>query len=284
MRRILAFLLATAAPIAAQQPSLGYYRFPAIAGNTIVFTAEGDLWRVPVSGGVAQRLTSAQGEESHAAISPDGKTIAFSASYEGPTEVYTMPIDGGAPTRRTFEGGSAIVTGWTPDGKVLYATRHFSTLPNTELATVDPRSNATALVPLAQASDGSYDNATLYFTRFAWQGSNTKRYRGGTAQKIWRFAPNDDHAQPLTSDYECTRRSPMVWKGRVYFASDRDGTMNLWSMDLNGKDLKQHTRHATFDVQSPSLGEGKIVYQLGADLRVYDIASGGDTQNPIPLG
>ncbi|PYP65259.1 MAG: protease, partial [Gemmatimonadetes bacterium] len=179
-------LILAAAPLAAQQPSLGYYRYPAISGNTIVFTAEGDLWRVPIKGGVAQRLTSAQGEESHAAISPDGQTIAFSASYEGPTEVYTMPVGGGAPTRRTFEGGAAIVTGWTPDGKVLYATRHFSTLPNTELASVDPRSNATARIPLAQASDGAYENGTLYFTRFAFQGSYTKRYRGGTAQNIWR--------------------------------------------------------------------------------------------------
>jgi len=280
---LVAAALLAAAPLAAQQAQLGYYRFPAISGNSIVFTAEGDLWRVPINGGIAQRLTSAQGEESHAAISPDGQTIAFSASYEGPTEVYTMPLGGGAPTRRTFEGGNAIVTGWTPDGKVLYATRHFSTLPNTELATVDPRNNNTALVPLAQASDGSYYNRTLYFTRFAWQGSNTKRYRGGTAQNIWRFAPNAAHAEALTSDYEGTSRSPMVWKGRVYFASDRDGTMNLWSMDENGKDLRQLTHHADFDVLSPSLGDGKIAYQLGADLRVFDIAPGSDTQVPITL-
>ena len=276
-------VVAVAAPLRTQQPSLGYYRFPAISGNTIVFTAEGDLWRVPIAGGIAQRLTSHQGEESHAAISPDGQTIAFSASYEGPTEVYTMPVGGGTPTRRTYEGGNAIVTGWTPDGRVVYSTRHFSTLPNTQLAAVDPRTNATTLLPLAQASDGSFDNGTLYFTRFAWQGSNTKRYRGGTAQNIWRFTPNADHAQPLTVDYTGTSRSPMVWKGRVYFASDRDGTMNLWSMDLSGKDLKQLTRHSSFDVQSPSLGEGKIAYQLGADLRVYDIASGGDTQIPVTL-
>src|SRR3954471_7130363 len=108
----LGFVAAGASAQAPQQPSLGYYRFPAIAGNAVVFTAEGDLWRVPVGGGVAQRLTSNAGEESHAAISPDGKTIAFSASYEGPTEVYTMPADGGAPTRRTFEGGAATVVGW----------------------------------------------------------------------------------------------------------------------------------------------------------------------------
>src|SRR5947199_7458897 len=116
--RTLATLVALAAPLGAQQPSLGYYRFPAISGNTIVFTAEGDLWRVPITGGVAQRLTSNAGEESHAAISPDGQTVAFSASYEGPTEVYTMPLGGGPPRRRTFEGGNAIVACWTPDGQV----------------------------------------------------------------------------------------------------------------------------------------------------------------------
>src|SRR5436309_7445440 len=67
----------------------GYYRFPTIHGGTIVFTAEGDLWRVSVQGGMAQRLTSHPGTESHAAFSPDGQTLAFSAEYEGPTEVYT---------------------------------------------------------------------------------------------------------------------------------------------------------------------------------------------------
>ena len=81
----------------------GYYRSPALHGDTIVFTAEGDLWRVEVQGGIAQRLTSHPGQEVHAAISPDGKTLAFTAEYEGPSEVYTMPIEGGLPTRRTYE-------------------------------------------------------------------------------------------------------------------------------------------------------------------------------------
>src|SRR3982750_1494579 len=75
----------------------GYYRFPTIHDDTIVFTAEGDLWRVSVKGGVAERITSHLGTEANAAISPDGQTLAFSAEYEGPTEVYTMPMAGGLP-------------------------------------------------------------------------------------------------------------------------------------------------------------------------------------------
>lgn len=91
------------APAAAEGP-LGFYRFPAIHGDTIVFTAEGDLWSVGAGGGTARRLTSHAEAETSASISPDGATVAFSASYEGPTEVYTMPLNGGLPVRRTWDG------------------------------------------------------------------------------------------------------------------------------------------------------------------------------------
>ena len=277
--------IASLGPTAASGQSLGYFRYPTVFDSSVVFTAEGDLWRVPITGGTAQRLTTAPGEEAHAAFSPDGRTIAFSASYAGPTEVYVMPAAGGAPVRLTYEGGAATVAGWTPDGKVLYSTRRYAELPEMQLATVDPKSGAIALVPLAQASDGAYDaaNRTLFFTRFPFQGSSTKRYRGGTAQSLWRFASGGAEAAPLTADYTGTSRSPMVWQGRVYFLSDRDGTMNLWSMDESGHDLRQLTHHTGFDVQSPSLGAGRIVYQLGADLRVYDIASTRDAAIPIRL-
>jgi hypothetical protein len=72
----------------------GYYRYPAIHGDIVVFTAEGDLWSVSVTGGAARRLTSNPGREIYPAISPDGRTVAFSGEYEGPLDVYTMPIDG----------------------------------------------------------------------------------------------------------------------------------------------------------------------------------------------
>ena len=115
-------VLALACPA---QQNRGYYRFPAIHGNTIVFTSEGDLWEVGTEGGVARRLTTHPSEETRPAFSPDGKTIAFSASYEGPTEVYTMSAEGGLPVRRTFDGGGASVVGWTPDGKIMYATGRY---------------------------------------------------------------------------------------------------------------------------------------------------------------
>ena len=263
----------------------GYYRFPALTGDKIVFTAEGDLWKVDLSGGVAQRLTSHLGSETNAAVAPDGKLVAFSAQYEGPTEVYTMPVEGGLPTRRTFEGENAIVVGWTPDGKIIYQSGHYSTIPNRQLLTIDLKSGIAQLLPLSQASDGSLNDqgTTIYFTRLPFQGSHTKRYKGGTAQNIWKFEFSQTEAVPLTADFEGTSKAPMWWNKRVYFASDRDGTMNIWSMNEEGKDLKQLTFHKGWDVKSPSLRDGKIAYQCGADIYVLDVASNSDRLIPITL-
>ena len=286
-------LLATVLPAPASPPAdepptapHGYYRWPAIRGETIVFTAEGDLWTVSIQGGEARRLTTHAAEESHAAISPDGTTLAFSAGYEGPTELYTMPLGGGLPRRRTWEGAPATVVGWTSEGRILYATAGSSTLPSTQLAMLDPRSGRRELVPLAEASDGSFDASgrVLYFTRYAFQGSHTRRYQGGTAQNIWRYTAGSAEAVPLTGDYAGTSKTPMWWNGRIYFCSDRDGTMNLWSMDPEGHDLRQLTRHRGWDVRSPALGDGRIVYQLGADLHLFDLARGSDTTLDIRLG
>ncbi len=281
---LLVFLLLVLPGLLTAAANFGYYRFPAIHGNTIVFTAEGDIWSVGTEGGLARRLTSHLGVESNSAISPDGTLLAFSAEYEGPTEVYTMPLTGGVPQRRSYDG-TARVVGWTPDGKIMYATSRYSTLPNTQLVVLDPKSGQSSLLPLAQASDGSCDSAggTLFFTRLPFQGSHTKRYKGGTAQSIWKFAENDSEATPLTKDYEGTSKNPLWYNGRVYFVSDRDGTMNIWSMTSAGADLRQHTKHSGWDVKSPSLGQGRVVYQLGADLRILDLASGADNLIPITL-
>jgi tricorn protease len=270
--------------LAADSPQ-GYYRFPTLIADKVIFTAEGDLWAVSVKGGIAQRLTSHPGTESNPSVSPDGSLLAFSAQYEGPTEVYTMPVTGGLPLRRTFDGEAAIVVGWTPDGKIVYQTSHFSTLPNKQLLTIDLKTGSCTPIPLSQASDGTYsaDGSTLFFTRLPFQGSHTKRYKGGTAQNIWRYTGGKTEASLLTGDYTGTSKNPMLWNNRVYFASDRDGTMNLWSMTEDGKDPKELTTHKGWDVKSPSLRDGKIVYQLGADIRLYDIAASSDRLIPITL-
>jgi tricorn protease len=272
------------APAAEPVGAQGYYRYPTLHGDTIAFVAEGDVWTVGITGGVARRLTSHPGDEASPRISPDGRLIAFAATYEGPTEVYTMPLLGGSPTRRTFAAEPSIPVGWTPDGRLLYTTQHFSTLPDSQLVAIDLASGHHSRIPLSQSGEAAMDPAgTIYFVRPPFHRQAVKRYHGGTARKTWRFAPKDAEATNLTADYVGESFAPMWEHGRVYFVTDRDGTLNIWSMKDTGGDLKQHTRHSGWDVQSPGLHEGRIVYQLGADLWLLDIATGVDRVVPITL-
>ena len=114
----------------------GFYRYPALYKDTLVFAAEGDLWTVNIKGGTGRRLTTHPGEETHPVISPDGKTLAFSATYEGPTELYIMPLSGGLPSRLTYESDASTAIGFTPKGELIYSTRAFSTIPNPQLVTI----------------------------------------------------------------------------------------------------------------------------------------------------
>lgn len=285
IRHCLLLLGLAVALVAAAQAPRGYYRFPALHGETILFTAEGDLWRVGTNGGVAQRLTSHPGVEQNAALSPDGSTVAFAAEYEGPREVYTMPVGGGLPTRHTFDGSEARVVGWTPDGSILYRTIRHSTLPNSQLMRLNPKTGVSEAVPLAQASEGVYEpeGRTLFFTRLPKQGSSTKRYQGGWIENLWRFTSGEPEAAPLATDFKGTSRNPMWWQGRVYFISDRDGIMNLWSMTPDGADLRQHTRHTGFDIQTAALQGGRIVYARAGDLHLHDLSTGTDTVLNVTL-
>ncbi len=264
-------------PVFGAEGLLGYYRHPALNDDTIVFYAESDLWRVPVNGGTARRLTTHLERERFPCISPNGETVAFTASYDGTHEIYLMPLEGGRPRRVTHEGisgrRSPRPVSWKSDTELVYATWYFATRDTHQLAILNVETGNKRLLPLEQASDGGFaaDNETLVFTRLPRQNSFAKRYRGGLVENLWRFRNGDKEAVPLTPDYDGTSRDPMVWKDRIYFSSDRDGTMNLWSMTFEGKGLVQHTVFAGWDLLSPSLHNGRIVFANRADLWIYDI-------------
>ena len=260
----------------------GYYTYPAVRGENIVFTSEGDLWVVGVNGGVARRLTSNPGTEWHAVLSADGKTVAFSANFEGPNEVYTMPVDGGIPQRRTWDGDSRP-EGFAPDGRLMISTSRYVTLPGTQLVLVNDV-GAREIVPLAQAAEGAYspEDHNLFFTRWFKQPSETKRYQGGTAESIWKFDGKNE-ATPLTGDWAGASTKPMFWNKRLYFLSDRDGVMNVYSMDEDGHGLKQESHQKEFDVSSAAMDDGRIVYASGADLWLLDLKAGKEQVIPLTL-
>ncbi len=276
--------IATPCLRAADAPPLhrGYYSDPAVHGDTVVFTSEGDLWTVDVHGGAAHRLTSGAGTEHAATISPDGKTVAFSGEYDGSSEVYTIPVEGGMPHRLTWNGKSAPA-GWSPDGRLLLSTSRYSGLPAEQLVLIDQK-RTNEVIPLAEAAEGAYsaDGKTLFFTRWFAQSSNTKRYKGGSAENIWRFDGKSE-AVPLTADWTGTSAHPMFWNDRVYFLSDRDGVMNVWSMDGDGHGVRQESHQHIFDIKAASLSDGHIVYACGSDLWSLDVKSGHEEIIPITL-
>ena len=286
IRSALVCLLAASSAASAGE---AWYREPALRGDTVVFVAEGDLWTVPVSGGSARRLTTHPAQEGQPALSPDGREVAFVASYDGAPEVYVMPLAGGTPRQLSFDGGRIALQGYTPTGELMYASdaavgpTHYRVL-----RLVDPASGRSRDLPLADANQGSFDASgeRLWFTRFGLHIStdNALDYRDGAMARLYAFdVGKSDEARALAADWSANVSRPMWWQGRVYALADASGRPNLWALSEDGSERQALTAHTDFDVRSPSLDAGRIVYQLAADLRMYDIASGRDAPIAIQL-
>lgn len=269
--------------------SEGWYRDPAIHGDTVVFTAEGDLWRVSVQGGLAQRLTTHAAEESQAAISPDGRTLAFVANYEGAPEVYAMPIGGGLPTRLSFEGARVSVQGFAPDGRVVYASEAVvGPSWSRVLRLVDAQTGATETLPLADAREAAFgpEPGALWFTRFGLSvtADNARDYRGGAEAQLWRWQLGSSaEALRLRPRGLANPQRPLAHAGGLVLLGEREGVANLWRWDGQGEP-QALTQHADFEVRRPSLHGERVVYQHGADLRVLDLTDGSDRRIEIRLG
>ena len=282
----IAVLLLAAAHLPDAAAGPGYASFPTIGQNEVAFTCEGDLWSVPLAGGLARRLTRDAGLETMAWFAPGGRRLAFSADYQGNQDVYVIPAEGGSPLRLTFHPGPDQVVGWTPDGSsVLFRSRRASGLGEYELFAVAAEGGLPRRLPLGTAARASFaaDGNRVAFTRFSREFRTWKRYTGGWNEDIWVA---DLAAQQFAriTDYRGTDAQPLWIGERIYFVSDRDGTGNLYSMKPDGTDLVQHTRHEEFDVRSPAAGAGGLIaYQLGADVRVFDPVSGEDRLLAIEL-
>ena len=260
------------------------FRFPTVSSTEIVFSYAGDLWSVPRGGGEARQLTSHPGTETNPFFSPDGKSIAFSGEYDGGTAVYVMPAAGGTPTALTWNHAEKQwPVGWTPDGKrVLYCSFGNAFTDRMRLYTVDLEGGYPAEVPLPLGSQGSYSAdglqlayVPLFQYQYAW-----KRYRGGQMGKIWIAKLADSSVVPVPHG-NGNDLYPMWMGGKIYFLSDRNGPVTLFSYDMATRQVKQLIENRGFDFKSAGAGPGAIVYEQFGSIGLYDIASGKAKIVPI---
>lgn len=271
-------LAASSTAAAAQVPHL--YRSPAINETTIAFRYADDLWTVSREGGVARRLTSTANVTGGPYFSPDGKTLAYTASVAGNADVYTIGVTGGAPKRITFHPGQDAVIGWSPDGKDVLAVSDQDAV-RMYLNLYKVHADGSGLPekqPLPSAYDVTYspDGTHLAYNPFLqWEERSWKRYRGGQTQPIWIVDTKTMDTAKVPRE-NSNDREP-VWVGdTVYFLSDRNAAqkITLYGYNTKTKAVKELIAPAGFDMKTLRGFGNTLAYEQFGTIHLYDIASG----------
>lgn len=258
-------------------------RFPTTNGSEIVFSYAGDLYKVPASGGEAKRLTSHVGYEMFARFSPDGKTIAFTGQYDGNTEVFTIPSTGGEPLRVTYTatnrrddlgdrmGPNNIVMGWTPDGQAIVYRNRINDSFTGKLYTVNKEGGLSDVIPLPEGGFCSYspDGKRMAYNRVMREFRTWKYYEGGMADDIWIYDPAAKSVVNVTEN-KAQDIIPMWIGDEVFFISDRDRTMNIFSYNTVTKQTSKVTSFTEYDVKFPSANGNTIVFENGGYIYKMD--------------
>lgn len=279
-------------PVAAQAAPQGFYRQPALQGDTLVFLSQGDLWRVPASGGPALRLTSHAGQETSPVLLADGKTLAYVGQRDGAGDVYTQPLDGGEPVRRTWLASAALrLWGSDANGALLLTAPALDGRPVNQPFRL--AGNQLQPLPVADASDAAFslDGQRLLFTRHGLRGDNAKGYRGGALAGLWAMdLAGTAEARPLLAANfpRANNKRPLPYRDaqgreRIAFLSDRDGIFNVWSVAADGSDAQQHTRFREFDVRAASVSGSQLVLARGADLHRIDLNAPAAASAALPI-
>jgi tricorn protease len=275
-------------------------RFPALHGNQVVFTYAGDLYTVPVQGGVARRLTSdPKGFEMFARFSPDGKTLAFTGQYDGNTEVYVMPSEGGEPRRLTYTatlerddvsdrmGPNNIVMAWKDNDTVVYRSRrnHWNPFKG-ELTLARLSGGVPQALPVPRGGWCSFspDGRQMAYNRVFREFRTWKRYRGGQADEIWLHDFGTGQTTRLTND-PAQDIFPMWHGDQMYFVSEREDShqANLYVMDLKTRKPRRLTEFTEFAVKFPSLGDTGIVFENGGYLYRLDFQTEKAVRIPVEI-
>lgn len=280
MKKLLTFLFFVGTAL----PSLGQInaklmRYMDVSDSQIAFVYGGDIWLVAKEGGMATQLTNSPGEESWPRFSPDGKSIAFSASYNGNLDVYSMPVTGGVPTRVTYKSFPDRMIDWHPDGKRLLIGS-IGELGGRRLLNqfflVGKEGGFPEKLPLPYGELASYspDGKQLAYITKITENYPFKRIRSGNNSDILIYDIASNKVENITNRIAIDGKP--AWSGStVYFLSDEnpDMRLNVWAYDTKTKAMSQLTNFKDFDVSFLSASEKDLVFEMGGDLYLMDLAS-----------
>ncbi|MGB9104737.1 MAG: protease, partial [Terriglobales bacterium] len=233
-----AFILSFAIVAQAQKPLLLHK--PAASASQLVFSYGDDLWSAPRDGGPAHPLTTGAGTKTDAAISPDGKWIAYTGAYDGNADVYVMSASGGVPARLTFHPVADVVVGWTPDSKqVLFRSSRDSYAGFDRLFTVPLEGGLPHEIPLPEGVMGSFSSdgkRLAYVPVWNWQpGRAWKNYRGGRTARVWIAELSDSSVIEIPRENNSNDFNPLWIGEKIYFLSDRNGPITMFVYDTRSK-------------------------------------------------
>jgi tricorn protease len=255
-----------------------YFKDPSLHDNKLVVSSQGDLWLANLDDNqAARRLTSHISIESSPRLSPSGEQIAFVARYTNVPAVHVMSTNGGIAKQVSFEPRTTRLHSWVDEQTLLVSTSSNNGMHSSwVLKTIDINTLQTQTLPLSDANQGalSKNGNTLVFVQHGLQMSsdNANYYKGGAAGELWRYTMGSNkEASLLTGAHDGSASVPMFYEGRVFFISNQNKMANIWSIDLDGKNAKQHTQFDDWAVRGASIHNNKIVFQHGADIKIYNI-------------
>ena len=152
-----------------------------------------------------------------------------------------------------------------------------------QLFTVGPDAELPQQLPVPRGGFVSFspDDSKMAYNRVFREFRTWKHYRGGQADDIWIHDFKTGTTENLTNNPAqdiCPMWGP---DNRIYFISDRDGRMNLFSVDLASKETKQLTSFKDYDIKFPSLGKDAIVFEQAGYIWRYPLAGG--QAKPVPI-